>query len=145
MIGFSDKASFLLQEILKQLPAAPPTPDQFEIMKIRLSKDLANSSIDLAVIQAIDLAHSLLYQNNPTKAQQLEALQSITYDDFCAFLHVLLSKTYTEAIFCGNLSLKDAESAWLDIHNLLDSAPYPKDQHSICCFSAWREYSFCRR
>jgi insulysin len=32
-------------------------------------------------------------------------------------------------MFCGNLSLKEAESAWLDVRHLLSGAPYPKKDH----------------
>ena len=129
IVGFSDKAPLLLQEILKQMAAAPPTPDQFDILKTRFAIDLSNHTKDLAVIQAKEIVASLLYQDKPTKHQQLLALQTITYDDFCAYLHSLFEKSYTQAMFAGNLSLKEAESAWLDVRNLLDSAPWPKSEH----------------
>lgn len=127
--GFSDKAPLLLQEILKQLALPPPTPAQFEQYKTYLSKELQNASKDLAVIQAKELISSVIYGDQPAKSQQYDALQKIGYDDFCAFLHSLYDETYVQAMFCGNLSLKDAESAWLDVRHLLGKAPYPKQNH----------------
>ncbi|MBF8263465.1 MAG: Secreted/periplasmic Zn-dependent peptidase insulinase-like [Parachlamydiales bacterium] len=127
--GFSDKASLLLQEILKQLATPPPTPAQFEQYIAYLSKELENASKDLAFIQAKELAASLIYGDKPTQSQQYDALQNISYDDFCTFLHSMYDETYVQAMFCGNLSLKDAESAWLDVRHLLGSAPFRKENH----------------
>lgn len=127
--GFNDQAPHLLQEILKHLPVPPPTPAQFEQYRARLFKKLANSAKDLAVFQASDLISTIIHQNEPTKTEQLDALKQISYDDFCNYLHHLFDQTYVQALFCGNLSLKEAESAWLDVRHLLSGAPYLKENH----------------
>jgi len=127
--GFSDKAPVFLQEVLKQLAVPPPTPSQFEQYHSKLAKSLANSTKNLAVYQAWDLIRTIIRQNTPTQQQELEALKTISYDDFCEYLHHLFDQTYVKAMFCGNLSLKDAESAWLDVRHLLSGSPYPKENH----------------
>jgi insulysin len=127
--GFSEKAPILLQEILKQLAVPPPAPSQFEQYQAKMARDLSNSARELTVFQAKDLASSILYWKEPTKKEELQALQSIHYDEFCAFLRSLFKKTYTEALFAGNLTLKGAESAWLDIRHFLGNAPYEKKDH----------------
>ncbi len=129
LCGFNDKAPLLLQEILKHLAAPPPTPDQFEQYRDCFSKKLANSAKDLAIFQAKELVGTIIYRDNPTKKEQLESLQKISYDDFCNYLHHLFDQTYVKAMFCGNLSLKEAESAWLDVRHLLSGAAYPKKDH----------------
>jgi len=127
--GFSDKAPHLLQEILKHLPVPPPTPAQFERYQARLAKKLANCAKDLAVSQASDLISTIIHQDEPTKSEQLNALKQISYDDFCSYLHHLFDETYVQAMFCGNLNLKEAESAWLDVRHLMSGAPYSKENH----------------
>jgi insulysin len=127
--GFNDKAPLLLQEILKQLAVPPPTPDQFEQYRDRLSQKLANCEKDLAIYQARDLISTLIYQDKPSPKEKLETLKHISYDDFCSHLHHLFDETYIKAMFCGNLSLKEAESAWLDVRHLLGGVPYLKKNH----------------
>jgi insulysin len=128
--GFSDKATLLLQEVLKEI--ATPTAlsfDAFEAYQSKHMKAYANAAHDLPCIQAKDLASSLLDSNKNTKKEQLAALQKISYREFLSFARALFQETYTEAFFAGNLTLKDAESAWVDVRHLLGSAPFPKEKH----------------
>lgn len=129
--GFSDKAPLLLQEILKQFVHCPlPSKEQFEIYRSRHGKYFSNGAKDLAFIQAMELSDSLINKEKPTRQEKLAALQNITYEDLCKFQRDLFKESYTEGMFSGNLSLKEAESAWLDVRHLLGSAPFPKERHS---------------
>ena len=128
--GFNDKAPHLLQEILKHMQVPPPTPAQFERHRDCLSKKLANHAKDLAVFQASELIGTIIHLDQPAKSEQLDALKQISYDDFCHHLHHLFDQTYVQAMFCGNLSLKEAESAWLDVRHLLNGAPFALENHS---------------
>lgn len=127
--GFSEKAPLLLQEIAKQMPLHPPTQEQFSLYMARHEKDYANSTKELAVRQAKELLDTLVNQDKTTKREKLAALKSIRYEDFLDFHKKLFEKTYIEALFAGNLSLKDAESAWLDVIHVLGRSPYLKAQH----------------
>lgn len=126
--GFSEKVPLLLQEILKQMPLDPPTREQFEIYVARHEKEYLNSQRELAVRQGKELLDSLLIYGKSTKMQKLAELKTITYEEFLDFHKKLFEKTYTQAIFGGNISLKEAESAWLDIQHILARAPYPKQE-----------------
>ena len=127
--GFSEKAPILLQEILPQLSLHLPSREQFAHLHSALEKDYANSKKQLAFRQAQDLLDSLINQDKVAHGEKLEALQSIQYEDFLTFHKRLFEKTYIEAMFSGNLPLKEAESAWLDVIHLLGKTPYPKAQH----------------
>ncbi len=125
--GFSDKASFLLQEILKKM--ASPTDvskEEFEACKSKHKKKYANGSLDLPCIQAKELALSLMDSDRKTRKEKLAALEKIGYPEFLSFCRSLFDESYTEALFAGNLSLKDAESAWLDVRHLIGSKSFPR-------------------
>jgi insulysin len=122
--GFSEKAPVLLQEILRQMPLNPPTKEQFAIYWDRHEKAFANKAKELPVAQAKMLLDSLLMSERSTPAQQLDALRSISYEEFLAFHQALFEKTYVEALFAGNLSVKEAQSAWLDVNHLFSKEAY---------------------
>jgi insulysin len=122
--GFSEKAPLLLQEILQQMPLHPPTKEQFAIYWDRHEKGLANKAKELPVTQAKVLLDSLLMSEQPTPSDQLTALKTVHYEDFLAFHQALFEKTYVEALFAGNLTMKEAQSAWLDIHHLFSKEVY---------------------
>lgn len=127
--GFSEKSTVLLQEILHRLPVDPPTQEQFGTLVAQLEKDYANAQKDLAFRQAKDLLDSLINQDKATKKEKLAALKKIQYDDFITFQKNLFEKTYIEAFFSGNLSLKEAESAWIDVIHVLGKTPFQKREH----------------
>jgi insulysin len=127
--GFNEKAPLLLQEILKQMPQTPPTAEQFAIYASRLEKEYANAGKDLAFRQGKDLLDSILNQDKKTKKEKLAALKTIRFDDFLLFHKKLFEKTYIEALFAGNLTLKGAESAWLDVVHAIGLAPFPLGVH----------------
>lgn len=127
--GFSEKAPILLQEILHRLPLEPPTREQFENRVAQLEKEYANAQRELAFRQAKDLLDSLINNDKATKKEKLAALKAIQYDDYLAFQKNLFDKTYIEALFSGNLTLKDAESAWLDVIHVLGKNSFQKREH----------------
>ncbi len=127
--GFSEKIPELLQEIITQMPLKTPTEEQFNHYVSRHRKAYENSSKNIPVRQAKELLSSLISQDKTTSLDNLAALNMITYEEFIAFHKKLFEKTYFEALFAGNLSLKTAESSWLDILHALGRAPYPKSEH----------------
>lgn len=127
--GYSEKAPLLLQEIAKQMTDAPPTPEQFALYVARHQKAYLNGQKELAARQAKELLDSIVNQDKATKQQKLAALKTITYDTFITFYQNLFNTTYTQALFAGNLTPKQAESAWLDILHTFGKAPYPTEEH----------------
>lgn len=127
--GFSEKAPLLLQEIAKQMPIDPPTPEQFALYYARHEKDFTNAQKELSARQAKELLDSVVNQDKVTSTEKLAALKRIHYEDFIQFHKKLFETTYIEALFSGNLELKEAESAWLDVIHVLGRSPYPKEEH----------------
>lgn len=127
--GFNDKAPLLLQEILRKMSAVAPTKEQFEIYTARHEKSYSNASKNLPVSQGKELLESILMSERTSSEEKLSALQNITYEEFLQFYQLLLAKTYAEAIFTGNLTLKEAQSSWLDIQHILSRGVYAKSEH----------------
>lgn len=128
--GFSDKAPLLLQEILRQMPEPPPTKEQFALYVARHEKDYANSAKELPLLQAKEFAESLLMNDQATDAEKLTALKTISYEEFLQFHRKLFEKTYTEALFAGNLTLSEARDSWVDVQHILSKGVYPKSEHA---------------
>ncbi|HSX38790.1 MAG TPA: insulinase family protein [Chlamydiales bacterium] len=129
--GFSEKAPILLQEILHQLPLESPSREYFEHQRLVLEKNFANSQKDLGFRQAKDLLDSLITQDKISKREKLAALKTIQYEDYLAFQKNVLEKTYIEALFSGNLTVKDAESVWLDVIHVIGKTPFLKQDHPV--------------
>lgn len=143
--GFSDKAPFLLQEILKKIGSPlDVTKEEFETCKSKHRKKYANGAFDLPCIQARELALSLMDSDRKTRKEKLAALEKIGYAEFLSFAHSLFEESYIEALFAGNLSQKDAETAWLDVRHLIKSKPFPRKkqpQTKILALSSSGPYS----
>lgn len=128
--GYSEKAPLLLQEVVKQMPQNPPKPEQFAIYVDRHAKAYANAEKELAVRQAKELLDSVISQDKTTQKAKLTALNELSYEEFLDFHKKVFESTYCKALFAGNLTLKEAESAWLDIIHFLGRSPFPKESHA---------------
>lgn len=127
--GFSEKLPLYLSTLLHTLPPTPPTAEEFALSYTRHEKSYKNASKELAIRQAHELLGSLLNSQTNTANAKLTALQKLTYDDFLTFHKELFEKTYFQALFSGNLSLKTSESAWLDILHTFSKTLYPLASH----------------
>lgn len=122
--GFSEKIPLLLQEILTQMTTQAPTQEQFDLMVARQKKGYANKAKGLPVKQGQELLSTLIHPEKATSEAKLQALQSITFEDLASFHKKVFEKTYSEALFAGNCSLKTAEASWIDILHSLGTSPY---------------------
>ncbi len=129
--GFSEKAPLLLETIVRALSSAPPSREQFATYASFLKDEYANGQKDLSFRQAKDLAYSLILPNQATQKAKLASLEKITYGDFLNFQKKLLEKTYLQALFAGNLTLREAEAAWIDVIHGLGKNPFPKPEHPV--------------
>jgi insulysin len=129
VMGYSEKATLLLEEVARQMPYNPPTAEQFAIYVDRHEKIYINNQKKLALEQAEELLYSIVNPNKMTSQAQLTALKTISYEDFLQYHKNLFEKIYVQALFAGNLDVKQAESAWLDVIRFLGKAPFPKESH----------------
>ncbi len=126
--GFSEKMPLLLQEIVQAMPQNPPSKEQFDLYFARHEKSYANGSKALPVKQAKELLVFLINPSRITKEDQLSALRQISYEDLLFFHQNVFNKSYFQALFAGNLSVKDAESSWLDIIHHLNKLALTKSE-----------------
>ncbi len=122
--GFSEKAPLLLQQVLEQMPKNPPTAEQFAVYVERHEKAFLNQQKELPVMQAKRLLDSVLMSERFTPGEMLEALRTTTHEAFLKFHQSLFDQTYVEALFAGNLGIKDAQSAWVDVQHMFSKNAY---------------------
>ena len=111
------------------MPIDPPSLEQFELYYARHEKDYTNAQKDLSARQAKELLDSVVNQDKTTSKEKLAALKRLRYEDFLNFHKKLFERTYIEALFAGNLELKEAESSWLDVIHVLGRSPFQKEEH----------------
>lgn len=126
--GYSEKAAILSKEIFQVVRKVKPSREQFEIYKQSLEATYKNSSKDLPVLQSFELMSSILFNTSPTNEERLQALKTITYEQFLDFSKDLFKKAYVEALLYGNLTKQDAQELWSDVKSLLKADSYPPSQ-----------------
>jgi len=129
IFGYFEKASLLLEEFLKTINNLDISKESFDIYYSSLYKDYENEQKTLPVFQAKNYLEHILLPTNFTSSQRLEELKNTTYKDFLNFKKELFINTYIEGFLSGNLSLKDAESIWFDIKDILNKKPFPLKDH----------------
>jgi insulysin len=128
--GYSEKASYLLEEILKTIKTLEVSKSDFDIYYSSLYKDYLNEQKILPIDQAINYLSHILLLTNFTSTEKLAQLKEISFKDFNDFKNEIFKCTYIEGFLAGNLTLKEAESVWLDIKDILSQTPFlPKDHY----------------
>jgi insulysin len=125
--GFAEKSPLLLNRLLAPLRHDPPSTAAFSRYKERLSRLLANASKEPPLSQAFALADALLVEGRSTSEEQQAALGLLSYEEFSDYYRHLLDAIHFRALFAGNFSEQQAQSALIDIHAELagDAAPLP--------------------
>lgn len=130
IFGYSEKASYLLEEVLKTISTLDITKTDFDIYTSSLYKDYLNEQKILPLLQAKNHLTHILLPTHFTSDEKLNQLKEISYKDFTDFKNDILKTTYIEAFLSGNLTLKDAESVWVDLKDILGKSPFlPKDHY----------------
>ncbi|NGX51987.1 MAG: Protease 3 [Candidatus Anoxychlamydiales bacterium] len=129
IFGYSAKASFLLEEILKAINNLQISKEQFDIYYSSLYKDYQNTQKTLPVFQAKNYLQSILTPSSFTNINKLDTLKRIQFRDFIKFKNKVFETCYIEGFLTGNLSLKEAESIWLDIKDSLRQKPFLSKDH----------------
>lgn len=127
--GYSDKAPLLLDHIFTSLKSFVITKEEFEIYRTSLASDYDNASKELPYRQAMEELDSILF-NTPTNSDKLAVNQSLTFEEFSQFSHSLFQESYTEALFYGNFTEKQASRLWTHLKTKLGSKPFaPAEQY----------------
>ncbi len=125
--GFSDKAPLLWTQILRTIAKLPPLSfNQFKLYVDRHRHQYENRQKELAVTQAKDLANSLIDRDRITSQKCLEALLTLSYEEYLSFYQTLLSQSFLEALFAGNLSSEEAATLFATAESYLVKKPFPE-------------------
>lgn len=127
--GFSEKAPVLLEQVLDGIKTCNWTKEEFELQRTLLITQYENFRKAPPLTQAVELLENVLFDIYPRKEAELEALRSLTYDDFLVFKAKFLEQSYAEVLLTGNMTQEDAFAAWNTVQNKLHYLPYPKSQH----------------
>lgn len=127
--GFSQKAPILLETILNGLKTCDWTKEEFELNRSLFITQYENFRKTSPLNQGVDLMKHVLFDSYPTKGEELQALQNLSYEDFCNFKAKFLNQAYAELMLAGNLTKKDAQTVWNSIQKKLAYTPYLKEQH----------------
>lgn len=128
LCGYSDKAPLLLSQIFANFKTVAPSKEEFEIYKTSIASDYDNASKELPVRQAMQQLDGILF-NKPTESDKLQAIKSISYEEFCQFAKNLFKMTYTEGMLYGNITKQDAHALWSNLHTELSSQPFAYSEH----------------
>ncbi|MBI5346311.1 MAG: insulinase family protein, partial [Chlamydiae bacterium] len=127
--GYSEKASYLLEEVLNQIKTFSMSESEFDTHKNSLTLDYENSQKELPFAQALNLFQGIVKPSEKTSLEKLKALKELTFEDFSSFQKELFKKCYINAFLTGNMNVKDAEKAWLEINSTLGEVPFDKEEH----------------
>ena len=108
--GYSEKASQILCNLIKEMINVELTKQEFENIKSLLKAKYKNSLCTLPIKQAQILFYTLLHENFPNCEEKLKQLEQISFEDFQTFIKKLPQEIYIEALLSGNLSIKDSEA-----------------------------------
>lgn len=126
--GFSDKADLLFLDIIKELKSLHPREQKFKIYKDALLRQYQNASLEMPILQSIEILKSLIYKDYVTDKNKALAIKKITFDKFEEFSSTLFNKAYIEGIIYGNIDEVNASLLASKLLASLDSQPYPKDE-----------------
>lgn len=122
--GYSDKSSKFTEELFGELIKIQPTREQFEIYKQSLAAHYENSKRELPFLQSIELLNNAIFNCNPTSQEKLNALATISYDDYTSFFQKFFKKCYFEGFIYGNISQQEAEKLWTSIREKVKNESY---------------------
>ncbi len=126
--GYSEKAEFLFEEMLKNIKTVQPTEADFNIYRDGLTRRYENAAKDPPLDQAREMIEEVLYKDWISPEEKLKTIATVTYQDLLTYIQTCYAQTYSQGMFYGNLTHEEAFSAWNSLQTLLNSKPYPKDQ-----------------
>ncbi|WP_420422178.1 insulinase family protein [Simkania sp.] len=127
--GFSEKAPVLLEQVLDGIKTCNWTREEFELQRSLLISQYENFRKAPPLTQAVELLENVLFDIYPRKEAELNALRSLSYEDFLNFKAKFMQQAYAEVLLTGNMTQEDAYKTWNLVQNKLHYLPYPKSQH----------------
>ncbi|MCB1067242.1 MAG: insulinase family protein [Simkania sp.] len=127
--GFSEKAPVLLEQVIEGIKTCTWTKEEFELQRSLLVTEYENFRKASPLTQAVALLENVLFDIYPRKEKELEALCSLSYEDFLNFKAKFLQHAYAEVLLAGNMTQEDAYKTWNTVQNKLHYLPYARNEH----------------
>ncbi|MCH9613179.1 MAG: Protease 3 [Chlamydiia bacterium] len=128
--GFSNKSEEILLDTAKLMKSLAPTKEQFEMQKTELLASYNNRLFNPPYQQALMLSLHTFNNYSHLPEQSIEALESISYEDFLSFNEKLFDQVYLKGLFTGNLTKVEAKHQWRSLSKALVQDPYPVREHA---------------
>lgn len=125
--GYSEKASVLLEEIIKTLRHVKINQAEFELYKQSMQRKYENFSKESPLSQSRQVLESVIFENYSTSKEKAAAVVDVSYEDFQKFQASLFDKVYLEGILYGNITASEGRKVLNQIQNLLATTPYNKE------------------
>ncbi|KAG9445281.1 hypothetical protein H6P81_016621 [Aristolochia fimbriata] len=135
LFGFNDKLQVLLIQILNISKCFSPSADRFKVIKEDMERSYRNANLK-PLAHATYLRLQALRQKFWDVDDKLSCLSDLSLPDLKAFIPVLLSELYIEALCHGNLSLDEAKSISSIFKNFFSVQPLPvemRHEENILC------------
>lgn len=124
--GYSEKTPRLIQELADYLKNYRTSPEQFQLIKECLTRQYQSALKQSPFRLAVQDFRDIFYEHYVTDSEKLDAIESITFEDFLTFTHTLYDKIYVQALFYGNMESEQAKQVWSQLAETLGSAPFPE-------------------
>ena len=107
LIGYNDKISNLLKEILTQLTKFKPSAHKFDVIKTKFLQDFKNFGYEVPYYQANTNFLTLINEKVHLTKDKIPVLQSIEFDDINNFIEKDLwsGGVFIESLIIGNINM----------------------------------------
>ncbi len=128
--GFSEKAPLLTEKIFRECKNTSLTQEEFLVNRETLFDLYVNEEKETALDQGFHFLDNSFSRDSFSPEEKRAVLQKLSYEEVSAFQDILFKKAYIEAFLLGNISQKQAESLWLDVHHIIKNEAFPLKYHT---------------
>ncbi|PCI78597.1 hypothetical protein COB21_00480 [Candidatus Aerophobetes bacterium] len=108
--GYQDKSLLFFSDALDSLAQFNPTKTSFEAMKQLLKSNQLNSKFSPAYTQVMHHMSEITSSSCSTKAQYLEAIESLTKEQYVSFIQNVFNANVVKMVVSGALNEQEAEN-----------------------------------
>ena len=126
--GISEKQNHLLELLLNSIKEHNFTEEHFSLFKEQLIRLWKNSSTSKSISQLFSVLSSTLQPTNPSSAELITALTSITFSQFNKFKAILFKQVSLKVLVHGNWTSEHAKITGKLIKNAFNNT-FNKENH----------------
>lgn len=123
MVGFNDKMRTLLETVIGKIAEFEVKADRFSVIKEAMTKEYENFKFRQPYQQVLYYCSLILEDQTWPWDEEFSALSHLEASDLGIFLPHLLSKTFIECYFAGNIEPNEANNIVQHVEDVLFNAP----------------------